>query len=126
MAMTVPDSRKGRRRVSKALAPYLFLAPFALLFIAFLIAPMIYAFDLAVYKTTLVAGTHFVGAENFVRAAGDPKFWGGVLVLIKFIAIQIPVMVIVALMIALILDSATVHARSFFRVTCFFPMRCRR
>jgi len=114
-------SRKRRYRVSKGLAPYLFLAPFALLFIAFLIAPMAYAFNLAIYKTTVIAGTKFVGADNFVRALGDPKFWQGVVVLLKFAVIQIPGMVAVALLIALILDSGTVYAKSFFRISFFLP-----
>ena len=114
-------SRKRRYRVSKGIAPYLFLAPFALLFIAFLIAPMAYAFTLAIYKTTVVAGTKFVGAENFVRALGDPKFWQGVIVLVKFALIQIPGMVAAALLIALILDSGTVYAKSFFRISFFIP-----
>lgn len=114
-------SRKRRYRASKGIAPYLFLAPFALLFIAFLIAPMTYAFTLAIYKTTIVAGTKFVGAENFVRALGDPKFWQGVGVLLKFALIQIPGMVAAALLIALILDSGTVYAKSFFRVSFFIP-----
>jgi multiple sugar transport system permease protein len=119
--MTYPTGRSRRQRMSRELAPHLFLAPFALLFIAFLIAPMIYAFNLAIYKTTLVGGTRFVGAENFLRALSDPKFWSGVVVLLKFVVIQIPGMVAVALLIALILDSATVYARSFFRVSLFLP-----
>src|SRR6185369_16293784 len=49
MAGSKPKRR--RRRISKRVAPYLFLAPFALLFLAFLIAPMIYAFNLAIYRT---------------------------------------------------------------------------
>jgi multiple sugar transport system permease protein len=119
--MAEPTRKKKRRRVGKRAAPYLFLAPFALLFIAFLIAPMAYAFALAIYKTTVIAGTKFVGADNFVRALGDPKFWQGVVVLLKFALIQIPGMVAVALLIALILDSGTVYAKSFFRVSLFLP-----
>jgi multiple sugar transport system permease protein len=119
--MAALTKRKRQYRVSKRLAPYLFLAPFALLFFAFLIAPMAYAFNLAIYKTTVIAGTKFVGADNFVRALGDPKFWQGVVVLLKFALIQIPGMVAVALLIALILDSGTVYAKSFFRVSLFLP-----
>lgn len=119
MAGSKPKRR--RRRISKRVAPYLFLAPFGLLFLAFLIAPMIYAFTLAIYRTTVVGGTKFVGADNFIRALGDPKFWQGVVVLLQFAVIQIPGMVAVALLIALILDSGTVYLKSFFRVSLFLP-----
>ncbi|MDE1994643.1 MAG: sugar ABC transporter permease [Rhizobiaceae bacterium] len=119
--MAGPRPKKRRNLIGKGVAPYLFLAPFALLFLAFLIAPMVYAFNLAIYRTTVVAGTKFVGADNFIRALGDPKFWQGVVVLLKFAVIQIPGMVAVALLIALILDSGTVYLKSFFRVSLFLP-----
>ena len=114
----------GRRfsfRVSKRLAPYLFLLPFILLFVAFLIIPLVNALGLSVYKTTLVGGTRFVGLDNFHKAFVDPKFWGGVVTLLKFGAMQIPVMLILALCFALILDSGTVYAKSFFRLSFFIP-----
>ena len=41
--------------------------------------------------------------------------------LLKFGAMQIPVMLILALVFALILDSGTVYAKSFFRVSFFIP-----
>ena len=41
--------------------------------------------------------------------------------LLKFGAMQIPVMLILALCFALILDSGTVYAKSFFRISFFIP-----
>ena len=77
-----------RRRTSgtlgRSLAPYLFLLPFLLLFIAFLIGPLLYALDLSVYKKALVGGTRFVLFDNYSKAFTDAKFWTGVLTLIKF------------------------------------------
>ena len=59
----------GRRRflVGKRLAPYVFLLPFLLLFIAFLIIPLINALGLSVYKTTLVGGTRSSGSTTSRR-----------------------------------------------------------
>ena len=90
----------------RKLAPYLFLLPFLIVFIGFLVVPLVYAFNLSVWKTTLVGGTHFVGFDNYAKAIVDAKFWGGVLTLLKFAAMQIPVMLALALLFALILDSA--------------------
>ena len=78
-------------------------------------------FDLSVYKTTLVGGTRFVGFDNYPKAFIDPKFWDGVVTLVKFGAMQIPVMLILALFFALILDSGVVYAKSFFRISFFIP-----
>ncbi len=107
--------------ISRRIAPYFFLAPFILFFVAFLIIPLIYAFDLSVYKTTLVGGTRFVGFDNYAKAFADPNFWDGVLTLLKFGGMQMPVMLILALMFALILDSGVVYAKSFFRISFFIP-----
>lgn len=112
---------RNRVIVNKTVAPYLFLAPFMLLFIAFLIVPLIYAFDISLYKKAMVGGVKFVGTDNYVKAFTDPKFWEGVGVLFKFAFLQIPVMIGTALVFALILDSGVVWAKSFFRVSFFIP-----
>ena len=122
MSGTVTKQRpKSRVIINKKIAPYIFLLPFLLFFFAFLIVPLLYAFDLSVYKKTLVGGTRFVGGENYVKAFTDPKFWDGVLTLFKFGLMQIPIMLGLALLFALILDSGIVYAKSFFRVSFFIP-----
>lgn len=112
---------QSRVIVNKAIAPYLFLAPFLLLFIAFLIVPLIYALDISLYKKAMVGGVKFVGVANYTKAFADPKFWEGVLVLFKFAFLQIPIMIGTALFFALILDSGVVWAKSLFRISFFIP-----
>lgn len=117
------SARPRRRRVivNKKIAPYIFLLPFLLLFTIFLIVPLVYAFDLSVYRSALVGGVRFVWFDNYKRAFGDANFWGGVLTLFKFGAMQIPIMLILSLVFALILDSGVTYARAFFRISFFIP-----
>jgi multiple sugar transport system permease protein len=112
---------KVRVIVNRKIAPYLFLAPFILLFVIFLIIPLIYAFDLSVYRTALVGGTRFVWFDNYKRAFADANFWDGVVQLLKFGGMQIPVMLSLSLLFALILDSGVPYAKGFFRVAFFVP-----
>jgi multiple sugar transport system permease protein len=119
-AVAVPR-RKRSKAFNRSLAPYLFLLPFLILFLAFLILPMLYALDLSVYRKALVGGTRFVGFDNYTKAFADPKFWTGVLTLMKFALMQIPVMLGLALLFALILDSGIIYFKSFFRVAFFIP-----
>lgn len=122
MAETSAATRRGSRiYIGKRIAPYIFLLPFMLIFAAFLIAPLVVAFDMSLWKKTLAAGTKFVWFENYGKAFVDPKFWSGVITLLKFGAMQIPVMIILALAFALILDSGVVFLKSFFRVAFFIP-----
>ena len=119
-AATVPR-RRSSGKLGRRLAPYLFLLPFLLLFVAFLIVPLLYALDLSVFRKALVGGTRFVGFDNYTKAFADGKFWAGVLTLVKFALMQIPVMLGLALLFALILDSGIVYLKSFFRVAFFIP-----
>ncbi|HTJ58550.1 MAG TPA: sugar ABC transporter permease [Devosiaceae bacterium] len=116
-------AKRPRRRVlvNKTIAPYLFLLPFAVLFVAFLIIPLLYAFDLSLYRSALVGGTRFVWFDNYRRAFTDANFWDGVILLFKFGLLQIPIMLGLALLFALILDSGIVYAKSFFRISFFIP-----
>ena len=107
--------------VGRRLAPYVFLAPFLLLFAGFLVAPLLYAFQMSLFRETLVGGARFVGFDNYVRAIHDRNFWDGIGRLFQFGFMQIPVMLGLALVFALILDSGMALARGFFRVAFFIP-----
>lgn len=121
MQDAVAPKRRGRVYVTKSVAPFLMLLPFMALFVAFLIAPLAYAFGLSLFKTTLVAGTQFVGAANYLKVFTDKSFWDGVLLLLQFALMQIPIMLGLALVYAMILDSGRVYGRGFFRIAFFIP-----
>jgi multiple sugar transport system permease protein len=113
--------RRGRSEGVAAIVPYLFLGPFLLLFIAFLVAPLIYALYISVFRDTLVGGRQFAGFANYVRAVGDVKFWRGVINLLLFGVMQVPIMISLALLFALILDRGMVYGKSLFRLGFFIP-----
>ena len=94
---------------------------FLLLFAGFLIAPLLYAFQMSLFRETLVGGARFVGLDNYIRAIHDKNFWDGVGLLFQFGFMQMPVMLGLALAFALILDSGLALARGFFRVAFFIP-----
>jgi multiple sugar transport system permease protein len=117
-----PPGRAARnRRLRRVIIPYLFLLPFLVLFFVFLILPLAYALGISVFESRLVGGTVFVGADNYLRAIGDPDFLGGVVRMLKFGAFQVPIMLGLALLLALVLDSGVVWFRSIFRLGIFLP-----
>ena len=112
----------GRRRLTaKAVAPYLFLAPFFVLFLAFIVAPLLYALYMSLFRDTLVGGRQFAGAANYLKVFADAKFWGGVKNLAVFGIVQIPIMLGLALLFALVLDRGQVYAKGLFRLGFFLP-----
>jgi multiple sugar transport system permease protein len=103
------------------IVPYLFLLPFLLLFLVFLVLPLAYALGISLFENRLVGGTVFVGAQNYLRAVGDPAFLRGVLRMLTFGVFQVPIMLVLALLLALILDSGVTWFRTLFRLGFFLP-----
>lgn len=113
-----PRARHGRRQ---RLAGLLFVAPFVLLFAALFVAPLGYALYLSLFREQLVGGTVFVALENYAEALGDDQFIGGVLRMARFLLVQVPVMLLLALVFALILDSGRVWLPRVLRLGIFVP-----
>jgi multiple sugar transport system permease protein len=106
---------------AKKIAPYLFMAPFLLLFIAFIVAPLVYALYMSLFRDTLVGGRQFSGAAAYIKVAGDAKFWGGIWNLVIFGIVQVPIMLGLALLFAIVLDRGHVYGKSIFRLGFFLP-----
>jgi multiple sugar transport system permease protein len=127
VARTVRESGEGssaalsRRRLKQAIIPYLFLAPFVILFVLFLILPLAYAFGISVFADRLVGGTVFVGFENYSQSVGDAAFWEGVRRMVLFGIFQVPIMLGLALAFALLLDSGAAWFTTVFRLGFFVP-----
>nr|WP_262001969.1 sugar ABC transporter permease [Microbacterium sp. Mcb102] len=126
MSTTMTPSVTRRRRGSgteraQIRAGYGFLTPFLIVFALVMLAPVVYSIILSMFQTKLVGGTIFVGVDNFVAAFTDPQFLEGVGRVLLFLVVQVPVMLILALVAALAIDSARLHGASFFRLAIFLP-----
>jgi multiple sugar transport system permease protein len=116
-------SFRRRRRV----APYLFFLPFGLLFLLFFIVPILYAIYQSLFRSQrsglgLGAPTIvFNGLNNYLQVIHDPNFYTGVGRVVLFGIVQVPVMLGLALLLALLLDSTVVRFKPFFRLAFFVP-----
>lgn len=111
----------------RASTPYLFILPFAVLFILFFLVPIIYAIYESLYRSQRSglglgsATVAFDGLGNYSTVVHDPSFWSGVGRVLLYGIVQVPVMLILALVLALLLDSTVVRFKSFFRLAFFIP-----
>jgi multiple sugar transport system permease protein len=111
--------RRGRAR-QRAAGP-LFVAPFLVLFLVLFLAPLGYAAYLSLFQERLIGGTTFVGPANYVTAVQDPHLIQGVLRVAVFFVIQVPVMLLLALLFALALDSGLLRLARVVRLGIFVP-----
>jgi multiple sugar transport system permease protein len=120
-----PSVRRAGRRSSvrrrQRSAGVALVTPFALLLVAFLIVPLAYAFRLSLYRSTLITGDVFAGFGNYRQAFTDHEFLSGVQRVVVFGLVQTPVMIIVALIAALLIDAVTSRLSRVFRLAMFVP-----
>jgi multiple sugar transport system permease protein len=105
----------------------LFLVPFFALFAAAVIAPLGYTLWLSLF-TEKRSGLGFGGLDevfsgvgNYLTVLNDERFTAGLLVVAVFIVVYIPLMLGLAMLFALLLDSALARARQFFQLALFLP-----
>jgi len=113
--------RPGRQTRRRRRAAYLFVAPFMLLFVAMLVVPLLYALYLSLFVDRLIGGTSFVGLQNYADVLSDELFISGVLRMGAFLLVQVPVMLGLALLFALALDSPRLRWAGLFRLGIFLP-----
>lgn len=120
-ASTVPTLHVKRSMKQYGSFGYRFIAPFMLLFAAFALAPLCYAFYTSLYVSRLVGGTKFAGLLNYQSVVSDPAFWAGVERVLEFGAVVVPLTLLIAVAVAVSMDLGLVGADGFFRVLYFVP-----
>lgn len=98
-----------------------FVGPFLVLFAFALVVPIGYAIYLSLFRDQLIGGNVFVGLANYHLALTDPKFWASVRRVAILLCVQVPVMLALALIAALALDSARLRWAQLYRLSVFLP-----
>jgi multiple sugar transport system permease protein len=98
-----------------------FVTPFMVAFALFTVVPLVYAIYESVFANRLIGGTVFAGFGNYAQVLTSGPFWSGVIRVIVFGAIQIPVMLAVAFFFATIFDLGVARFGRFFRAVFFIP-----
>lgn len=113
------EKRYKRREVAVA---YTCLAPSLLLALVFILLPIIAVIILSFTDWDIVKGTsEFNGWSNYIYIFKDDKFIKSILNTLYFAAVKIPLDLVIALMLALMLDKK-LRARGFFRGAYFMPV----
>ncbi|MEV6208216.1 sugar ABC transporter permease [Kitasatospora sp. NPDC051914] len=126
MTITSPPAAAGRAaglrgRSRRGLVGWGFIGPFLAVFALVFLAPIGYSIHLSLFQNRLIGGNSFVGFDHYRQAFEDPRFWSGFGRVALFLAVQVPVMLGIALLIALALDSGRLYGKGFFRITVFLP-----
>jgi multiple sugar transport system permease protein len=109
-------------------APLMFFGPFAVLFLAFFVAPIGYAVwqSFTGVRRTGRLGlgateTTFAGLRNYADVLSQTAFVDSLVRTLLFGIVVVPVMIVAAVALALLLDSASAVWPRFFRTVYFLP-----
>lgn len=104
---------------TKRRAGSLMVAPSIILLLVFVIYPIVYSFVLSFYDWNLLTNEKlFVGVGNYLRAFSDERFWNALVNTIYFTAVYVPLLIVLSLVLALILNAEIPGAHAF--QTIFF------
>lgn len=124
---TRPPGRSGltlRQRLSRAdvrWSPYLYVAPFFLLFALVGLFPLGYTFVVSLNHWDLLTGPgEWVGLKNFTDELADPLFWNSLLNTLSIFVLSAVPQVAIALVLAALLD-ANLRGRTFWRMSVLLP-----
>ncbi len=116
------EGKVKKMRLSKRhqIIGWFFLLPAALLICWMNFYPMIKALFLSL-KTGIGAGMKFAGAYNYIRLFDDGIFKQALFNNFFYLIIQVPIMLILALILASILNNKNLKFKGLFRTAIFLP-----
>ena len=113
--------RQKLSRFDYAASPYLYIAPFFLLFALIGIFPIVYTFNVSLYDWHLLKGQgDFVGLANYGSVLTDPLFWNAFRNTISIFLLSAIPQLVIATIIAALLDQ-TLRATTFWRMSILLP-----
>lgn len=115
-------SAKGAviRGRNKNITGWVFVSPALVLIGIFMIYPVLWSLWTS-FQTGRGMRTKFGGFDNIVRLGNDPVFIKALVNTMTFLAIQVPIMIFLAIIMASLLNRSNLWARGWFRTAIFLP-----
>jgi cellobiose transport system permease protein len=102
-------------------SPYLYIAPFFILFALVGLFPLVYTFVVSLFDWHLLKGQgDFVGLQNFTEVLQDRFFWNSLFNTVSIFLLSAIPQLAVALFLAAVLDQ-NLRARTFWRMSVLLP-----
>jgi multiple sugar transport system permease protein len=97
--------RRFRARIAERRAGLIFMTPWLLGMALLTLGPMVYSLYLAFTEYDLLSSPEWVGLGNFREMLGDARFFTSVRVTLIYVAISVPVVLVVSMLVALLLNT---------------------
>jgi cellobiose transport system permease protein len=127
MALALPalarrETARSRDRWWRRAAPYVFVSPFYLIFLAFGLLPIVFSLGVSLYDWGGTTPGAYVGPTNYQVLLHDPAFYMALRNTVFVWLGSVPPMIVLALVFAVLLNSQRVRFRGVFRTVYFLPV----
>jgi len=117
-----PPSRGARlARWDIAYSPYLYIAPFFILFGIFGLYPMLRTAWMSLHDWDMIGDHTFIGLDNYAALLKDDYFWNATVNTLGIFVVATVPQLMLALFLANLLNRTTLRARTLFRMAIFVP-----
>jgi multiple sugar transport system permease protein len=104
----------------EAILGYVYISPWLVGFVVFMLGPMLYALFLSFHEYTIVSPPRYCGLDQYVLAFNDRLFWKAVRNTVYYAALVVPSSVIGSLLCAMLLNQKLI-GRVLFRTLFYLP-----
>ena len=108
--------------IRETITSYLFLAPFLVFFVLFVIYPMFMCVYTSFFDATMGREDIFIGFDNYKTLFQDPVFWVALRNTMVIVLVSVPVTCAFSLWVASVIAKMPVAATSLFRCIFYLPV----
>ncbi|MDO4273510.1 MAG: sugar ABC transporter permease [Eubacteriales bacterium] len=116
---TIEELRRKKARRNNV-AGYMFLAPTLILFLGFILIPILLSSVLSFFKYNLITDAKFVGLDNIIKFFNDKGVMNSFGNTFKFLVILVPIHCVLGVVLAFLVYRAK-RFQFFFRTAIYFP-----
>lgn len=112
------------KTLKKYHAPYLFILPFFILFLVFQLIPTVWTFYISLTNWRGIGEPEFCGFSNYQKLMLDNMFWDALKNTVVYWLTGLVLILVLAVLIANLLNSELLRGRAFFKTVTFLPNIC--
>ncbi len=116
------SSKSRRLMIRETATSYLFLAPFLVFFVLFVVYPMFMCVYTSFFDATMGGEDVFIGFDNYKELFNDPVFWKALKNTMLIVLVSVPVTCAFSLWVASVISKMPVVATSAFRCIFYLPV----
>ena len=116
------NTKNRKLMIHESVTSYLFLLPFMIFFVGFVLYPMFMCVYTSFFDATMGREDIFVGFDNYVKLSNDPVFWKGLWNTLIIVVVSVPVTCVFSLWVASAISKMPVAATSAFRCIFYLPV----